>query len=392
MLSSYASTALLAFAAAMLVAIAIAVPYVIIHWRRTGTFGWGSTLILFGSIVYAFALGGYTMLPLPDFADRCQIPIENRWIPFGSVQDVQDAIAGVGNATPRQAVAQLLLNVALFVPLGMFVRQLVTKRVLPTVLIGFAVSALIEVTQLTAAFGLFPCQWRIFDVDDLLTNTTGALTGALLAPLLKFVPGQPSTHPSERLRPRDHTRMRTVAAVLIDLLVLSAIPVMVSFVVTGLGQAMTGTVMRGSAVADATYFVTAVLIVLLNLVVMIARGTTIGEWTTWTAVVRAHDGAVPGVGRRIARFATSILIAGVWVIGGDVSDSLTNSVVHGSVVAMVISLTVSAIALLSIPYAVAWVIVLLTSGRTLTDVFAGTRQVDARASRVGSDHRSLESA
>ena len=379
MLPSYAVTAALAFAAASFVAIAIAVPYLIIHWRRTGTFGWGSTLILFGTVVYAFALGGYTMLPLPDFAERCQAAIANNWVPFGFVQDARDAAAGVGSATLRQVVAQLLLNIALFVPMGMFVRQLMTKRIVPTVLIGFAVSVLIEVTQLTAVFGLFPCQWRIFDVDDLLMNTLGALIGALFAPLLRFVPGQPSTDPADRLRPREHTRMRSAAAVLIDIAVLTAVPVMVSFVTTVLSQAMTGTVTPDTAVTDVSYSVTAALIVLLNLVLMLARGTTFGEWTTWTAVVRNDSGDAPSVGRRLARFATSILIVGFWVIGSDINDALSDQVAQGNAVAIITGLAIGAVALLSIPYAIAWVIVLIASRRTLTDHIAGTRQVDVRA-------------
>src|SRR5699024_12280953 len=41
-----------------------------------------------------------------------------------------------------------------------------------------------EITQLTGVYGIYNCPYRIFDVDDLLLNSTGALVGFLLAPIL----------------------------------------------------------------------------------------------------------------------------------------------------------------------------------------------------------------
>lgn len=48
---------------------------------------------------------------------------------------------------------------------------------------GFAVSLLIETAQLTGIFHLYPCSYRLFDVDDLIWNTLGALLGYAVAAL-----------------------------------------------------------------------------------------------------------------------------------------------------------------------------------------------------------------
>src|SRR5699024_7302988 len=45
-------------------------------------------------------------------------------------------------------------------------------------------SALIEVTQYTGAWGLYPCGVRIADIEDLIANSLGAWIGALVAPVL----------------------------------------------------------------------------------------------------------------------------------------------------------------------------------------------------------------
>lgn len=60
-------------------------------------------------------------------------------------------------------------------------RAVFKRRVLTSTAIGLTGSLLIETTQLTGFWGYFPCAYRIFDVDDLMTNTTGALLGATLA-------------------------------------------------------------------------------------------------------------------------------------------------------------------------------------------------------------------
>ncbi|MBP2322611.1 glycopeptide antibiotics resistance protein [Kibdelosporangium banguiense] len=79
------------------------------------------------------------------------------------------------------AAKQFFLNVLLFVPLGVFAYLLWRRTLKQAVTIGFGVSLLIEITQLSGNFGTAPFVYRIFDVDDLITNTSGALIGYLAA-------------------------------------------------------------------------------------------------------------------------------------------------------------------------------------------------------------------
>ncbi len=46
---------------------------------------------------------------------------------------------------------------------------------------GVALSLGIELTQLTGIWGLYPCAYRQFDVDDIILNVAGIATGHLVA-------------------------------------------------------------------------------------------------------------------------------------------------------------------------------------------------------------------
>ena len=54
---------------------------------------------------------------------------------------------------------------------------------------GFALSLAVELTQITGTWGLYPCAYRKFDVDDLVLNTLGVVVGFLLAKRLFGVRG-----------------------------------------------------------------------------------------------------------------------------------------------------------------------------------------------------------
>jgi len=130
--------------------------------------------ILTGGAVtlYACMVIAVVLLPLPG--PHTHRPAQTiQLLPF---QWVLDFVGG-----DPKAFTQVLMNIALFVPLGLLARKLSLRG---AVAIGFSFSLLIEITQLTANFGTAPFVYRIFDVDDLMTNTAGAALGWLVANLV----------------------------------------------------------------------------------------------------------------------------------------------------------------------------------------------------------------
>lgn len=49
---------------------------------------------------------------------------------------------------------------------------------------GFGLSLFFEITQITGFYGYYNCPYRLFDVDDLLLNTSGTILGFVTAPIL----------------------------------------------------------------------------------------------------------------------------------------------------------------------------------------------------------------
>ena len=109
---------------------------------------------------YASMLFAATFLPLQTVPPRQSVQL----VPFQWIADTfRDG---------RIAFDQMTLNVLLFMPLGAMLMFWGRRSIGQAALIGYGVSLVIEASQLTWAN-------RIFDVDDLITNTTGTALGWL---------------------------------------------------------------------------------------------------------------------------------------------------------------------------------------------------------------------
>ena len=181
------TNAIAALVLGSVVAVLLFIPVAAVQYRRDGRLGAGDLMVLVGAAVYGVSLWTYTLLPLPDVGDYACQQAQTQVMAFAD--DIRRAAerggyAGLGTPSEllkNQAFLQVVLNVVLFLPFGVFVRLITHRGVVVATVLGFAVSLLIEVTQLTGVWGVYPCAYRLFDVDDLLTNTLGAFLGAVLS-------------------------------------------------------------------------------------------------------------------------------------------------------------------------------------------------------------------
>ncbi len=174
------TNALLAVFAGAVMSVLLFVPFVAREYRARGRLGAGRVLLYVASLVYAFALWTYTLLPLPSAQEIVCSPVQ--LVPGAFVHDILTYdVSSVGALLRNPAAQQVVLNVALFLPAGFLLRALWKRGVLFATAASLGVSLLIEVTQLTGIYGLYPCAYRLFDVDDLIANTLGGLLGALVA-------------------------------------------------------------------------------------------------------------------------------------------------------------------------------------------------------------------
>lgn len=289
-----------------LLAVVALVPWVALQYRRRGAVGFGPTVIAIGTLIYSLALVTYTMLPLPrNVSALCAEGGAGRqWRPGQFLRDIADQ---GGWHLHNPAVMQFLLNIVLFVPLGMVVRYVFLRRwpafltIPAAITAGFSVSLLIETTQLTGNWFLYPCSYRVFDVDDLIANTGGAFLGALVAPVLTLIPGQ-----KQRLRadaPRRVTIWRRSLGILCDLLTMGAIAVVSTTAVNVV--AYVREIPIESARLDAAHVAAGFVAPAALLLMVLLTGRTFGE-----AAVRLRPVRSPNALQRLLRWA---LGAGGWL-------------------------------------------------------------------------------
>lgn len=161
-------------------------------------------------ILYLAGLLIFTLLPLPsDPVAACAAIIHwDNFTPFGSFVAVADQFRDGESLRGTLYALSILLNIALFVPLGALAettwrirrmrrapegapadgsrlaRSIPHRRVLAWVAIGCVVSCLIELTQYTGLFGVVPCSYRVVDIDDVIMNTLGTYAGVRLLPFM----------------------------------------------------------------------------------------------------------------------------------------------------------------------------------------------------------------
>ncbi|MDR2347535.1 MAG: VanZ family protein [Bifidobacteriaceae bacterium] len=176
MLSEFGPSTILAVFTGAALALAAFLPVVALRYRRVGRLRLIDIVLLVVCAVYFVALWTYTLVPVPE-SGAYQCAAANLR-PFAFLDSIRQ---GGGWRPTNPALLQVVFNVVLFMPLGALARLVLRWGAAVATAAGLATTAVIEFSQLTGLFGIFPCAYRVFDVDDLAMNTLGALLGSLAA-------------------------------------------------------------------------------------------------------------------------------------------------------------------------------------------------------------------
>ncbi|CAN5498190.1 hypothetical protein BH23ACT6_BH23ACT6_14920 [soil metagenome] len=166
--------------------LAMAVPFIATQARASVEL-WRGVSVLAAVVAYVAALLAYTVLPLPSttaMERRCAQGrgAEAQLVPLHFLADVgRDAASEGLSLLADPVLGQVMLNVALFVPLGFGLRLLRGMSTGAIVATAVASSAVIEVSQGTGLWFVYDCAYRVMDVDDVLANTLGAAAGLAVA-------------------------------------------------------------------------------------------------------------------------------------------------------------------------------------------------------------------
>lgn len=175
----------------------ILIPWLIYSYRKYGYVSFWVSIVAYSFIFYMIAALFLVLLPLPATRDirSLQAPGTKHYslIPFYFIWDIfaGSSVVLTQPATYVQvfketAFLQAAFNLLLLFPFGVYLRYFwqdkkYWKRALG---FGFALSLFYEITQVTGIYGFYNAPYRIFDVDDLILNSVGALLGFVLGPIL----------------------------------------------------------------------------------------------------------------------------------------------------------------------------------------------------------------
>ena len=301
-MSSYVANVYVALAIFPVLAALLSLPYAIYQYRRYGSIPWWKTFLVAALIFYLLCAYFMVILPLPAnrevYVAAAQTP---QLVPFRFIQDIRATVSvDVHSARSwlaalrRPTVYVVLFNLALTMPFGAFMRYLFHRRWWQVLAGGLLLFLFFEVSQLTGLFGIYAHPYRLFDVDDLIVNTTGAMVGFWLSiPACRLMPDLDDVNARARERGASYTTFtRRALAFAID-------AVATALVEAGLrafgGDAFSGDV--GALLAR-----TLACGVTFMLIPFITRGQTIGHAVLRLRVVRP-DGEPASRMACVARYA-----------------------------------------------------------------------------------------
>ncbi|MFE6074769.1 VanZ family protein [Paenibacillus sp. NPDC057886] len=196
-MSPYVFPVQTAFFIFVLIAMFLLVPWLIYGYRKDGFFSWSRFGVSFSFIFYLLAAYCLVILPFPTTRNTCAQQAADtvyyNLVPFTFVKDIMKETpiiwsqpASYIGMIQGRAFLQVLFNVMLLMPLGVYIRYFWQKRTYwkQALLSGFGLSLFFEITQITGFYGYYDCPYRLFDVDDLLLNTSGTVLGFFAAPIL----------------------------------------------------------------------------------------------------------------------------------------------------------------------------------------------------------------
>jgi len=196
-MSVYTHSIIVAFLITIMLSFALFVPWLIYTYRKYSYLSFSKTIIMFSFIFYFLSALCLVLLPFPETRDTCSLQsadtVYYNLHPFQFVTDILED-SGIVLTNPstwlyiakQPAFFQAFYNFLLLMPFGVYLRYFLKKREYwkRAFLFSFLLTLFYEVTQVTGIYGIFNCAYRIFDVDDLILNSVGALVGFFLAPVV----------------------------------------------------------------------------------------------------------------------------------------------------------------------------------------------------------------
>lgn len=284
-MASYQNVILQAIFIFPIIALLFSLPYIIYNYHKYGSFLSIRIAIVYSFILYLICAYALVILPLPSISEVSEMMSPTtQLVPFQFVEDILITTSfSIGDPSTylrtlnSPTVYQVLFNVAMCIPFGMYLRYYFKCSFKKTIVFTFLLSLFFELTQLSGLYFIYPRGYRIFDVDDLMINTLGGILGySLMTPFMKVLPTRDEIDQTSYERGVHVSLPRRLLALLIDFIVIIIIYSLISWVLTTLNIPFTHIL----SLITLLYFI---------ITSMLSKGSTLGKKVTKTKIVSIND-------------------------------------------------------------------------------------------------------
>ena len=174
-------------------------PYIAYNYHKYGSVISLKVVIVYSFIFYILCMYCLVILPLPSPEKAATLHSHKMQLePFLFIKDIlqrsdiiKDQPKTWLSVVLNKAFLVNILNLFLALPFGMYLRYYFKRSFIETIVLSFLLSLFFEITQLTGLYFAYSGSYRLFDVDDLIVNTSGGVLGFLLmGTFMKFLPSR----------------------------------------------------------------------------------------------------------------------------------------------------------------------------------------------------------
>ncbi|WP_238600552.1 VanZ family protein [Metasolibacillus meyeri] len=317
MIGTYTGPIFIAALAFVMLTFVIWIPWLIYTYRKYGFLSISKTIITFSFIFYFLAALFLVLLPLPETTNTCAMQRPGtQFFNLRPLQFVQDILyktdialknpASWAAIIKQPAFYQAFFNFLLLMPFGVYLRYFLKERKYwkRAFLLGIGLTLFYEITQVTGIYGIYNCPYRIFDVDDLLLNSTGSLLGFFIAPVIwALFPKHTDVikHGQEMIAQSAIRPLQILLAIIVDLALISIGNTALSFLTI-----------------PQFFIQTALYVVIFAIIPLLLHGETLGMKLLKIRLVDENTELFSAIGiirRFVAIYSTYLVFKGLHIVG-----------------------------------------------------------------------------
>ena len=208
------------------IAVIFTVPYLIYNYKKYGSIMSLRLWIIYSFILYMLITYCLIILPLPS-AEKAQA-LKGHHMQLNPLNFIFDIIKNtkIDLNHPKSFLTifnnwgflTTIFNIFMTLPFGFYLRYYFKNSLKQVLIKSFLLSLFFELTQLSGLYFIYQGNYRLFDVDDLITNTLGGLLGFLLAGrLTKFLPTRAEIDQKSYNRSQKISLLRRFIAMFFDI-------------------------------------------------------------------------------------------------------------------------------------------------------------------------------